>query len=215
MRTDDGVSAVGPRPLRRFWHTALGFGRGKGSWVPWTLIGLLILCVVAQLLVQYRLNIWNRDFFDALEKRNGTGIRHQTYLLPGLAACSIFLAAFAVWARMTFQRRWRGWLTAHLVGLWLEDGNYRRLEAGSDEPQLAEYRIAEDARIATDAPRSQDTVEALARTLEHSRDGCHYEHRWFGTHRGPRIPLQDASHHRKGAAPRPRRRAAATARLCP
>ena len=152
MRTDDGVSAVGPRPLRRFWHTALGFGRGKGSWVPWTLIGLLILCVVAQLLVQYRLNIWNRDFFDALEKRNGTGIRHQTYLLPGLAACSIFLAAFAVWARMTFQRRWRGWLTAHLVGLWLEDGNYRRLEAGSDEPQLAEYRIAEDARIATDAP---------------------------------------------------------------
>ena len=152
MRTDDGVSAVGPGPLRRFWHSAVGFGLGKGAWLPWTLIGLLVLCVVAQLLVQYRLNIWNRDFFDALEKRNGAGIRHQTYLLPGLAACSIFLAAFAVWARMTFQRRWRGWLTAHLVGLWLENGNYRRLEAGSDEPQLAEYRIAEDARIATDAP---------------------------------------------------------------
>ena len=152
MRTDDGASAVGPGPLRRFWHSALGFSRGKGAWLPWTLIGLLILCVVAQLLVQYRLNVWNRDFFDALEKRNGAGIRHQTYLLPGLAACSIFLAAFAVWARMTFQRRWRGWLTRHLVGLWLENGNYRRLEAGSDEPQLAEYRIAEDARIATDAP---------------------------------------------------------------
>jgi len=152
MRTDDGVSAVGPGPLRRFWHSALGFGRGRGSWVPWTLIGLLILCVVAQLLVQYRLNVWNRDFFDALEKRNGAGIRHQTWLLPGLAACSISLAAFAVWARMTFQRRWRGWLTTHLVGLWLENGTYRRLEAASDEPQLAEYRIAEDARIATDAP---------------------------------------------------------------
>lgn len=152
MRTDDGVSAVGPGPLRRFWHSALGFGHGKGAWVPWTLIGLLILCVVAQLLVQYRLNVWNRDFFDALERRNSAGIRHQTYLLPGLAACSIFLAAFAVWARMTFQRRWRGWLTTHLIGLWLENGNYRRLEAGSDEPQLAEYRIAEDARIATDAP---------------------------------------------------------------
>ena len=132
MRTDDGISAVGPGPLRRFWHSALGFGRGKGSWVPWTLMGLLIVCVVAQLLVQYRLNVWNRDFFDALEKRNGAGIRHQTYLLPGLAACSIFLAAFAVWARMTFQRRWRGWLTTHLVGEWLENGNYRRLEAASD-----------------------------------------------------------------------------------
>lgn len=152
MRADDGVSAVGPGPLRRFWRSALGFGRGKGAWVPWTLIGLLIVCVVAQLLVQYRLNVWNRDFFDALERRNGAGIRHQTYLLPGLAACSIFLAAFAVWARMTFQRKWRGWLTVHLVGLWLKNGNYRRLEAASDEPQLAEYRIAEDARIASDAP---------------------------------------------------------------
>ena len=152
MRTDDGASAVGRGPLRRFWHSAVGFGRGKGSWVPWTLIGLLILCVVAQLLVQYRLNVWNRDFFDALEKRHGAEIRQQTYLLPGLAVCSVSLAAFAVWARMTFQRRWRRWLTAHLLGLWLDNGNYRRLEGGSDEPQLAEYRIAEDARIATDAP---------------------------------------------------------------
>jgi putative ATP-binding cassette transporter len=150
VRTEDGESAVGAKPLRRFWRTALGFGRG--SWLPWTLIGLLIVCVVAQLLVQYRLNIWNRDFFDALEQRNGAAIRQQTYLLPGLAVCSIALAAFAVWARMTCQRRWRGWLTTLMLGLWLDNGNFRRLDASGGEPQLAEYRIAEDARIATDAP---------------------------------------------------------------
>lgn len=152
MRNADGTSAVGAGSLGRFWRTALGFGRGKGSWLPWTLIGLLIVYVVAQLFVQYRLNIWNRDFFDALEQRHGAGIRRQTYLLSGLAACSIALAAFAVWARMTFQRRWRGWLTARLLSQWLASGNFRRIDAAGDEPQLAEYRIAEDARIATDAP---------------------------------------------------------------
>ena len=152
MRNADGTSAVGAGSLGRFWRSALGFGRGRGAWLPWTLIGLLIVCVVAQLLVQYRLNIWNRDFFDALEQRHGAEIRQQTYLLPGLAACSIALAAFAVWARMTFQRRWRGWLTARLLGQWLDNGNFRRVDAGGDEPQLAEYRITEDARIATDAP---------------------------------------------------------------
>lgn len=152
MTVDDEATAVGAKPLRRFWHSALGFWVGAGNWVPWTLMGLLVVCVVSQLLVQYRLNLWNRDFFNALEQRDGVGIRQQTYLLPALAATSIALAATAVWGRMTFQRRWRDWLTSHLLGLWLDNENYRRIEAHAPEPQLAEYRIAEDARVATDAP---------------------------------------------------------------
>jgi ABC-type uncharacterized transport system fused permease/ATPase subunit len=152
MTGDDEATAVGAKPLRRFWHSALGFWIGAGSWVPWTLIGLLVVCVVSQLMVQYRLNLWNRDFFNALEQRDGAGIRQQTYLLPALAAASIALAATAVWGRMTFQRQWRDWLTSHLLGLWLDNDNYRRIEARAREPQLAEYRIAEDARVATDAP---------------------------------------------------------------
>lgn len=146
------ATAVGAKPLRRFWRSASGFWVGPGSWMPWTLMGLLIVCVVSQLVVQYRLNLWNRDFFNALEQRDGAGIRQQAYLLPALAAASIALAATAVWGRMTFQRRWREWLTSHLLGLWLDNDNYRRIEARAPEPQLAEYRIAEDARVATDAP---------------------------------------------------------------
>jgi len=148
----DDPSAVGAAPLRRFWRTALGFWSGDGAWIPWTLIALLTVCVVTQLLVQYRLNLWNRDFFNALERRDGREILQQTYLLPALAAGSIGLAVIAVWGRMTFQRSWREWLTTRLLALWLGHENYRRLDNGPGEPQLAEYRIAEDARIATDAP---------------------------------------------------------------
>lgn len=152
MTNDHEISAVGPKPLRRFWRGALGYWTDSGCWVPWSLIGLLVVCVVAQLLVQYRLNLWNRDFFNALEQRDGAGILEQAYLLPALAMASIALAMTAVWGRMTFQRRWRDWLTLHLLGLWLDNDNYRRIDAASPEPQLAEYRIAEDARVATDAP---------------------------------------------------------------
>ena len=152
INVDDEASAVGAKPLRRFWRTALGFWSGDGAWIPWALIGMLIVCVVLQLLVQYRLNLWNRDFFNALERRDGKDILEQTYLLPAFAASSVILAATAVWGRMSFQRRWREWLTSNLLRLWLSNDNYRRLDAGPGEPQLAEYRIAEDARIATDAP---------------------------------------------------------------
>ncbi|MDP2330364.1 MAG: SbmA/BacA-like family transporter [Reyranella sp.] len=53
---------------------------------------------------------------------------------------------------MTFQRRWRAWLTATLIDAWLGDERYRRLDLWNGEHQNAEYRIAEDGRLATDVP---------------------------------------------------------------
>jgi putative ATP-binding cassette transporter len=65
---------------------------------------------------------------------------------------SIGLAVTAVWGRMTFQRSWRSWVSRHLITAWLGDERYRRIDLWNGEHQNAEYRIAEDARLATDAP---------------------------------------------------------------
>jgi ABC-type uncharacterized transport system fused permease/ATPase subunit len=116
------------------------------------LIALLVVCVVLQILVQYRLNLWNRDFFDALEARNGAGIWHQARLLMVLAAASVGLAVIAVWGRMTFQRSWRDWMTGNLITAWLADQRYQRMGFVNGQRSNAEYRITEDARLATDAP---------------------------------------------------------------
>jgi len=141
-----------PQALRRFWKSARGFWHGPTARLAWSLIALLIAITVLQLLVQYRLNVWNRDFFNALELRNGGMIWHQTHLLLLFAVLSIALAVTAVWGRMTFQRSWRAWVSRHLIAAWLGDERYRRLDQSSGEHQNAEYRIAEDARLATDAP---------------------------------------------------------------
>jgi putative ATP-binding cassette transporter len=53
---------------------------------------------------------------------------------------------------MTAQRRWRAWLTKHLINYWLGNERYRRLRLIPSEPRYPEYRIADDARVATDAP---------------------------------------------------------------
>ena len=52
---------------------------------------------------------------------------------------------------MTMQRSWREWLSNHLYDYW-EKGHYRQLRFMSGEHQNPEYRIAEDARVATDLP---------------------------------------------------------------
>jgi len=150
---DASLLLAGPRhPLRRFWQSARHFWHGPTARLAWGLIALLIVITVLQLLVQYRLNVWNRDFFNALEFRNGAEIWHQTHLLALFAALSIGLAVTAVWGRMTFQRSWRAWVSRHLIDSWLGGGRYLQIELGNGEHQNAEYRITEDARLATDAP---------------------------------------------------------------
>jgi vitamin B12/bleomycin/antimicrobial peptide transport system ATP-binding/permease protein len=69
-----------------------------------------------------------------------------------LFAASLALAIVSVWGRMTMQRSWREWLSNHLYDYWLEKGHYRQLRFMSGEHQNPEYRIAEDARVATDLP---------------------------------------------------------------
>lgn len=138
--------------LTRFMATASGFWRGKSAVTSWLLtLGLLIIGV-SQLAVQYRLNYWNRDFFNALELRNGGALWRQAAIFVPLTCLSVGLSVISVWARMTTQRKWRQWLTTNILDSWLSQGRYRRLESAIGEYQNAEYRLAVDTRTATDAP---------------------------------------------------------------
>ena len=135
--------------VRRFWKTACGFWHGPTAWA---LIGMLVACVVLQLFVQYRLNFWNRDFFNAIGRKDGTELWPQALRFLPIATASVVLAVISVWGRMTTQRTWREWLSDHLYDYWLENGHSHRLRFMLGEHQTPEYRIAEDARVATDLP---------------------------------------------------------------
>ena len=138
--------------LARFWRSASGFWRGPLAWRARLLIALLIVITLLQLLAQYRINFWNRDFFNAIELKDAAQLWHQALIFLPLAAFSLTLAVVSVWARMTTQRTWRAWLTNNLYDHWLGSGLHRSLRFMPGEHQNPEYRIAEDARIATDLP---------------------------------------------------------------
>jgi len=137
------------RLLCRFWQSASGFWSGRNSWA---LIGLLIAVILLQLLVQYCLNFWNRDFFNALERKDGNALWLQAQFFVPLAAGSLVLALVSVWGRMAAQRNWREWLSKHLIEYWVGNDRYRRIKFVPGKHEYPEYRIAEDARVATDAP---------------------------------------------------------------
>jgi len=134
----------------RFWQSASGFWRG--SLTIWAVVALLVVIVLLGLIVQYRLNVWIRDFFDALERKDGRELWQKALVFAPLVAASTALAIFSVWCRMRVQRKWRDWLSQHLIALWLANGRYCRLHLVPGDHENPEYRIAEDARVATDAP---------------------------------------------------------------
>jgi putative ATP-binding cassette transporter len=108
--------------------------------------------VLLQLLVQYLLNFWNRDFFNAIERKDSAELWKEALQFIPLAAASLALALTSVWGRMRMQRTWRAWLSNHLYDYWLGNGLYRQLQFTPGEHDNPEYRIAEDARVATDLP---------------------------------------------------------------
>ncbi len=69
-----------------------------------------------------------------------------------LQALSLLVAVLSIWARMTTQRKWQAWLTPHRIDRWLANDRFRQLHFQQSEDRNPEYRIAEDARVATDTP---------------------------------------------------------------
>ena len=138
--------------LRRFWRTARGFWSGRTRRIAWALTGGVGVLIGLQIYISYRLNVWNRAVFDALEQKDGGIVLTQSLLFIPLCAASIVVAVLIVYARMRLQRRWRARLTEELIDHWVAKGRYYQLNIVEGDHKNPEHRIGEDARIATESP---------------------------------------------------------------
>src|SRR6516162_2974805 len=156
-----GISAFAPEgpaeevrrsPLRSFWQSAAGFWKERAARVSWVLSGILLLIVLLNLAASYGMNLWLRVIFDALQTRDSDTVLELSMLYLPLLAGSVFLSVMQLCARMTMQRRWREWLNKFLIDRWLKNGRYYQLNFVDGAHQNPECRIADDVRIATEAP---------------------------------------------------------------
>src|SRR5262245_20632305 len=99
---------------QRFWQTAKGFWTGEARRIAWILTIGLLAVALTQVYIQYRINIWNREIFDAIQKKDAGVVLTQALIFIPLAITAVVLAVLAVYGRMRMQRRWRAWLTDHL-----------------------------------------------------------------------------------------------------
>jgi vitamin B12/bleomycin/antimicrobial peptide transport system ATP-binding/permease protein len=149
---DDAVGLKRRYLLRRFWHTALRFWTTPGRRVAWLLSVTLLAIILLNVAASYAMNLWNRGIFDALEKKDANAVLSLSLIYFAILAVSVCFSVILIYTRMTIQRRWRKWLTDALVLRWLKSGRYYQLNLVSGDHGNPEYRIADDVRIATEAP---------------------------------------------------------------
>ena len=152
-QTDQESNPLKRRLLsRRFWKGAAGFWLKGGDRLSWVLPAAIFATVLLGLATSYGINIWNRAIFDALENRDAGTVVFWSIIYFPLLAANVCLVIAQVYARMTMQRRWRAWLNNYLLDRWIANGRYYQLDLIGGDHKNPEYRIADDVRVATEAP---------------------------------------------------------------
>src|SRR5262249_7294113 len=106
-RADAGVRKA---LVQRFWRTARRFWTEEARAVAWLMTISLVVITCLQLLIQYRINVWNRDIFDAIEKKNAAAVVTEAMLFVPLAVSGVALAVLAVRSlsnSISARSRWR------------------------------------------------------------------------------------------------------------
>ena len=141
------------RPLLgSFWQSARGFWGRRGTRLAWLLSAVILLIILLNLGASYGMNVWHRVIFDALQSKDSDSVLLLSMLYVPLLAGSVLLSVMLICARMTMQRRWRAWLNNVVLDRWLRNGRYYQLDLTAGAHKNPEGRIADDVRIATEAP---------------------------------------------------------------
>jgi hypothetical protein len=110
--------------VRRFMRIAGGYWKGDQKWSAWALTSGLIVLGIAQILLQIWINLWNKNFFDAVEHKNWPAFFHQMTIFAAIVVIS--MAAMA--SHLTVKRRLQ-----YSLCRWLRPG---LSTAGSGRPTL-------------------------------------------------------------------------------
>jgi putative ATP-binding cassette transporter len=149
MDTPDNGTPHQESFLRHIWRIAGDYFNGDQKWRARKLaIGVLGLTVL-QIGIQVRFNIWNRDFFNALELRDRDAFFGQMGLFLGLTIASMVTAVFQLYVRQLLQLDWRRWLVYRLQHIWLSDGRHYQINFLPDAADNPDQRISENTRWAT------------------------------------------------------------------
>lgn len=141
-----------PRPgsffskVRLFLALALPFWRSEERWPARLLLGAVVVLTLAQNWIAVRLNYWQRDFFETIERREYAFFVNLAVAMAGLIFLSITFWLAYEYLFPSLKIRWRRWMTDRFLRDWLGDRAHYLGQLGGHEGDNPDQRISEDVR---------------------------------------------------------------------
>jgi putative ATP-binding cassette transporter len=136
----------------RAWGLIAPYWTSEERWRARGLLGAIVALTLGGVALLVLLNDWNRQFYDALERRDGDAFSGLLLRFGVLAAVFIVGSVYRLYLTQMLEMRWRAWLTRRYLGAWLSQRAYYRLELRRGQegtPDNPDQRIAEDLRYLT------------------------------------------------------------------
>ncbi|MEZ5935686.1 MAG: ABC transporter ATP-binding protein/permease [Alphaproteobacteria bacterium] len=112
-----------------------------------SLLGFGIIAVIAANMVgQVRLNRWQGDFYDALERQALSAFLDQIVVFLVIAVCLLTLVVSETWLRQMLEVRLREWLSYDLVDAWLKPKRAYFLSYAGDIGDNPDQRMQADCQ---------------------------------------------------------------------
>ncbi|MGE3988268.1 ABC transporter ATP-binding protein/permease [Pseudorhodoplanes sp.] len=133
--------------LRTFLRLALPYFRSEERWTARLLLMAVVGAELALVYVAVAAVNWNARFFNALERRDWESF-HEELIFFGLIVIGAVLAgASQYFFGQTLQIRWRRWLTANYVSVWMAQGRHYRVRVVAPQVDNIHLRIASDVYL--------------------------------------------------------------------
>ncbi len=132
---------------REVWDLIGPFWRSEQKKAAWTLLVSVLVLTLGLVYVEVLFNDWYNRFYTALQHKAKDDFYREMGWFSVLAAVWIIMTVYATYLTQLLQIRWRTWLTTSVVGDWLENRTYYRLQLEDRQNDNPDQRIADDLRI--------------------------------------------------------------------
>jgi len=133
--------------LRTFLRLALPYFRSEEKWTARGLLAAVIGAELALVYVAVSVINWNARFFNALEQRDWNAFHAELIVFIFIVMGAILAGAAQYFFGQTLQIRWRRWLTANYVSLWMAQGRHYRVRFVAPNVDNIHLRIANDVYL--------------------------------------------------------------------
>ncbi len=130
--------------IRAFFRIAVPYWRSRDSILSWVLLGLIIALTSGAVYLATLFNSWYKSFWDTIQNYDVPGFKHFLLVFCGLAAIHVVVSVYNSYLRSCLAIRWRRWLTAKVMGEWLSDNAYYRMQLADRNTENPDQRISED-----------------------------------------------------------------------